>query len=146
MPHGREGNRRSGVALSVRQTEMSRTATRSDRNGNDAVAGAALEAFARWLYYRFPPSNCYRQWHIFPPRDNLFDSLHVFSFLHLHLYRCFIVKNIFKKSRGKTIRLPSIAVGRKHIDGSAIWRMLLKRRRCCPVDATFDMVFPINVL
>jgi len=29
--------------------------TGSDRNGNDAVAGAALEAFGRWQHRRYAP-------------------------------------------------------------------------------------------
>jgi len=36
-------------------------AEKSGGNGNEAVAGAATEAFARWLHYRYAPvgpSNC----------------------------------------------------------------------------------------
>jgi len=32
------------------------TAIRSARNGNETVAGAALEAFARWLRRRYAPA------------------------------------------------------------------------------------------
>jgi len=35
-----------------------RTATGSNRNGNEAVAGAASEAFARWLHHRYAQKNC----------------------------------------------------------------------------------------
>ena len=35
--------------------QRDRTATRSGRSGNEYVAGAASEAFARWLHYRYAP-------------------------------------------------------------------------------------------
>jgi len=39
--------------LEVKPTgQRGRTATGSGRNGNEAVAGAASEAFARWLHHR----------------------------------------------------------------------------------------------
>jgi len=33
--------------------QSSHAATRSDQNGNEAVAGAASEAFAKWLHHRY---------------------------------------------------------------------------------------------
>jgi len=36
-------------------SESGRTATGSDRNGNEAAASAASEAFARWLHHLYAP-------------------------------------------------------------------------------------------
>ena len=47
---------RGNPTLEVELTRQSdRTANVSGRNGNEAVAGAASEAFARWLHRRYAP-------------------------------------------------------------------------------------------
>jgi len=45
----------------------------SGRNGNEAVAGAASEAFARLLHYQYSPVELHAigAGHIVSPRDNL---------------------------------------------------------------------------
>jgi len=43
--------------------ECGRTATGSGRNGNEAVAGAASEAFPRWLHCRYAHVELYWQRH-----------------------------------------------------------------------------------
>jgi len=47
---------------------------RCGRNGNETVAGAASEAFSRWLRRRYAPSNCRRRRHIVSPRDTLLKT------------------------------------------------------------------------
>jgi len=47
------------------------TYTGSGRNGNEAVA---LQAFARWLHYRYTPSNCHRRGNIVSARDTMFAT------------------------------------------------------------------------
>ena len=50
--------------------------TGSGRNGNESVAGAASEAFARWLHHRYVPvelpTTCGR---IVSPRDTSFRGI-----------------------------------------------------------------------
>jgi len=63
------------------------TATGSGRNGKEAVAGAASEAFCRWLHHRqgLPmPTICPRRIascgvHIVSPLDTLFVGLYKFT-------------------------------------------------------------------
>jgi len=54
-----------------------RTATVIGQTGNEAVAGAASEAFTRWLHYRYAPPNCHWWWNIVSTCDILFSHIKV---------------------------------------------------------------------
>jgi len=64
--------------LSHAPSSVCHIATGSGRNGNEAVTGAASEAFARWLHRRYAPSICYRRGTLVTQRDVLSTSVCLF--------------------------------------------------------------------
>jgi len=52
------GYRGTPIGNPVMEVKANEVNSDRNKNGNEAVAGAASEAFARWLHHRYAPPNC----------------------------------------------------------------------------------------